>query len=80
MCMSEVGRVVEIRDRAEAVVDVDGRVRTVSTVALVLDGAPPAPGDWLLVHTGFAVEVLDPGQGAALAALAREVRGAEETR
>ncbi|GIU90299.1 MAG: hypothetical protein KatS3mg010_1398 [Acidimicrobiia bacterium] len=79
MCMSEVGRVVEIRDRAEAVVDVAGRRRTVSTVALVLDGIAPAPGDWLLVHTGFAVEVLDPQDAAPLAQLARELREAEET-
>ena len=34
------------------------RVIQVSTVTLGLDGPSPAIGDWLVVHTGFAVERL----------------------
>lgn len=78
MCLSEVGRVTEIRDGVEAVVDVDGWERRVSLVALVLDGQSPTPGDWLLVHTGFAVEVLDQAEALGLAALAHEARAVGE--
>jgi len=66
--------VVELHDRAEGTVDVDGRLRRVSLVALVLDGAAPAPGDWLLLHTGFAIETLAEAEALELVALARDVR------
>lgn len=78
MCTSQVGRVLEVRDRAEALVEVDGAPRLVSTVALVLEGTPPAPGDWLLIHTGFAIEVLDAGEAAQLASLGRALREGHE--
>lgn len=78
MCVSEVGRVIGIRDGAEADVDVDGRERRVSLVALGLDAPSPMPGDWLLLHTGFAIEVLDQAEALGLAALAREARTAGE--
>ncbi|GIU85921.1 MAG: hypothetical protein KatS3mg009_0436 [Acidimicrobiia bacterium] len=80
MCTSQVGRVLEVRDRAEAVVEVDGAPRLVSTVALVLEGTPPAPGDWLLIHTGFAIEVLDAAEAGELAALGRALRATREER
>lgn len=80
MCTSQVGRVLEVRDRAEAVVEVDGAPRLVSTVALVLEGTPPAPGDWLLIHTGFAIEVLDAAEVGELAALGRALRATQEER
>lgn len=60
MCLSELGRVVAVDpERRSATVDADGRVVRVSTVTLGLDEPPPALGDWLVVHTGFAVERLD---------------------
>ncbi|HEX6312355.1 MAG TPA: HypC/HybG/HupF family hydrogenase formation chaperone, partial [Acidimicrobiia bacterium] len=61
-------------DRHEAVVDVDGAPRTVSLAVLALEGGVPGPGDWVVVHTGFAVEVLDERAVADLLALRAEMR------
>jgi len=70
MCLSDLGRVVSFdAGRYEARVDVDGRLVDVSTVALGLDEPPPRIGDWLVVHTGLAVERLTDAQ-------ARQVFGA----
>ncbi|HEU5084527.1 MAG TPA: HypC/HybG/HupF family hydrogenase formation chaperone [Acidimicrobiales bacterium] len=76
MCFAQVGRVVALDGAAGAIVDVDGRRRPVSLAALVLDGTTPRPGDWLLIHTGFALDVLDPADAADIAALGREIRAA----
>jgi hydrogenase expression/formation protein HypC len=59
MCLGIPGRVVEIvpgfADQL-AVVDVQGARRRVNIGML---DALPAPGDWVLIHMGFAVEVVD---------------------
>lgn len=61
MCLSDVGRVVAVdAERHSARLDVGDRTFDVSTVALGLDAPPVAVGDWLVVHTGLAVERLDP--------------------
>lgn len=75
MCLSAAGPILSVDlDRYEAVVDVDGTERTVSLAVLALEGGAPAPGDWVVVHTGFAVEVLDDGAVADLRALRAEMR------
>lgn len=59
MCLSLAGRVLDVdADGHEAVVDLDGSTRRISLAVLTLDGRTPAPGDWVLVHTGLAVDVL----------------------
>ena len=59
MCLSDVARVVDVdAERHSVTVDLGSRVVSVSTVTLGLDASPPAPGEWLVVHTGFAVERL----------------------
>ena len=78
MCLTLTGRISAI-DGATAVVEIDGRDREVSLAVLVLEDRPVSVGDWVLIHTGFAVEVLDPGEGADLARLRAElVRPAPE--
>ncbi|HEY5012749.1 MAG TPA: HypC/HybG/HupF family hydrogenase formation chaperone [Acidimicrobiia bacterium] len=62
----------------EAVVDVDGAERRVSLAVLTLDGRTVEPGVWLLVHTGLAVETLDPADAAELVALHRSLHAAQE--
>jgi hydrogenase maturation factor len=65
MCLSDLGRVVSFDvGRYQATVDVDGRLVDVSTVALGLDEPPPRMGDWLVIHTGLAVERLTGAQAA----------------
>jgi hydrogenase assembly chaperone HypC/HupF len=59
MCLSDLARVVD-HDPAtyDALVDIDGRRTNVSTIVLGLDAPALAAGDWLVVHTGLAVEHL----------------------
>lgn len=57
MCVAVPGRVVEIVDAARTLgrVDVLGTPRLVN-LAMLPDAAP---GDWVLVQVGFAVEKID---------------------
>lgn len=59
MCLGIPGRVVELVDGFDdqlALVDVETVVRQVNVGML---DAPPAPGDWVLIHMGFAMELID---------------------
>lgn len=79
MCLSLAGR-VDLVEGEEAVVDVDGRPRRISLALLLLEGVPVAPGDWVLVHTGLAVSLLDPAEAAGIARLRRAMSAdGEET-
>lgn len=63
MCLGELGEVVQVRAPAEADVRVGTRTLTVSL--LTLTGAEePAPGDWLLVHSGYALARLTAEEAA----------------
>jgi len=55
MCLAIPGRIVEISpvNRDSALVDVVGVRRRVD-LGLLLDD-PPAPGEWVLIHVGFAM-------------------------
>jgi len=46
--------------------DVQGGRRRVSLLAL--DGPPPAPGEWLVVHSGYAIDRVDATEAEAVAA------------
>jgi hydrogenase expression/formation protein HypC len=65
MCLSLIGRIMHI-DGEHAVVDVDGKHRKASLAMLLLEDRPVAVGDWVLLHTGFAMAVLDPDEVADL--------------
>lgn len=65
--MSRLHQVVSCdRDGQATVVDASGRPGVVSLLAL--DGPAPRPGEWLLVHSGYAIERL--GEDEALRTLA----------
>ena len=56
MCLGVPGRIIE-RSPVEpdlATVDVEGVVREINLA--LLEDDPPAPGDWVLIHLGFALE------------------------
>jgi len=59
MCLGIPGEVVEIVDPMEylAKVDVSGVQRTISIKLLADEGIEP--GDWVLVHVGFAMSKID---------------------
>ena len=60
MCVSQVGRVTTVAASSGTVaVDVEGLTHRVSVAPIVLDGRAVHAGDWLLIHSGLAVDVLD---------------------
>jgi hydrogenase expression/formation protein HypC len=65
MCLGIPGEVVElVADRPDlARVDVCGVQRTISTALLADD--PPRPGQWVLIHVGFALSKIDEAEAAA---------------
>ena len=57
MCLAIPGQVIKVVDGANrlAQVDVAGVKRTVNIGLLDDDGAGAEPGDWVLIHVGFAM-------------------------
>jgi hydrogenase expression/formation protein HypC len=68
MCLAIPGRVVEFADEVNrlAVVDVAGVRRTVNVGLLDEDADGGAkPGDWVLIHVGFALSKVDEEEAQA---------------
>ncbi|MGZ4492604.1 MAG: HypC/HybG/HupF family hydrogenase formation chaperone [Nocardioidaceae bacterium] len=62
MCLGIPGQVVAIPDGYAdqvALVDVEGAQRHINVGML---DAPPEPGSWVVIHMGFALEVVDEAQ------------------
>jgi hydrogenase expression/formation protein HypC len=79
MCLAVPGQIVEVVDAANrlATVDVAGVRRTVNIGLLDGDdGGGAAPGDWVLVHVGFAISQVDEEEAMATRRLL-EAMGAE---
>ncbi|MGI8459658.1 MAG: HypC/HybG/HupF family hydrogenase formation chaperone [Propionibacteriaceae bacterium] len=71
MCLGIPGRVVEVVEGYGgqlALVDVQGARRRINLGLLDPAAAPVAAGDWVLIHMGFALEMI--GEDAAREALA----------
>lgn len=78
MCLGIPGRVVEFVDETRhlARIDVSG-VRRVINVGLVLpDGLNP--GDWVLIHVGFAISKIDEAEAQRTNDLLKELGDAYE--
>jgi hydrogenase expression/formation protein HypC len=56
MCLAVPAKVLELRDNQMALVDLNGTQREISL--MVLDG-DAAVGDFVLIHVGYAIEVID---------------------
>ena len=79
MCLAIPGQVIEVVDEAKrlAIVEVAGVRRTVSIGLLDEDDrAGAGPGDWVLIHVGFALAKVDAEEAAAQLELL-EAMGAE---
>jgi len=65
MCFGIPGEVIEfLPDQPDlARVDVSG-VRRVINVGLLVD-EPPKPGEWVLIHVGFALSKIDEEEAAS---------------
>src|SRR6185295_10404097 len=59
MCLGIVGRIVTLQEERPELADVDvaGVVRPINVMMLADDGL--RPGDWILIHAGFAMERID---------------------
>jgi hydrogenase expression/formation protein HypC len=70
MCLAIPGQIIEVVDQANrlARVDVAGVKRNVNIGLLDGDGAP-APGDWVLIHVGFAISTVDEEEALATRSL-----------
>jgi len=79
MCLGIPGRVVEVLDGNAGMlarVDVLGAVRPVNLG--MLEDLAVEPGEWVLIHMGFAVERIDDEQAArAMSGLELMGRGGE---
>ena len=79
MCLAIPGRILEVVDEPNrlARVDVAGVRRTVNVGLLDADGDGGAqPGDWVLIHVGFALSRVDEEEAEATLALLQNM-GAE---
>ncbi len=67
MCLAIPGQVIEIVDQPNrlAKVSVAGVHRNVNIGLLDADGAGAQPGDWVLIHVGFALSKVDEEEAHA---------------
>jgi hydrogenase expression/formation protein HypC len=77
VCLGIPAQVVEVPDREAglATVDISGVRRSVSVALVDEPAAPVEPGDWVLVHVGFALARIDEEQAQETLELLQ--RGAE---
>ena len=80
MCLAIPARILEIVDeRCElAQVDVGGVRRTVNVSLLGTGLQGAGPGDWVLVHVGFAIAKVDEREAEATLALLEQMGEAYE--
>jgi hydrogenase expression/formation protein HypC len=67
MCLAIPGQIVDVVDEANrlARVDVAGVKRNVNIGLLDEDGSGVGPGDWVLIHVGFAISQVDEEEAVA---------------
>ena len=66
MCLGIPGQIVEITDPVEqkAIADVDGVRREVNVGLLMNEVGGISPGEWVLIHVGFAMSKIDEAEAA----------------
>jgi len=67
MCLAIPGRVVALVDEVNRIAEVDvaGVRRRVSVGLLDAEGDSARPGDWVLIHVGFAISKVDEREAMA---------------
>ena len=78
MCLAIPGQLLDVVDEENrlATVAVAGVRRTINIGLLDVDGASAVPGDWVLIHVGFALSRIDEHEAQATLALLEQM-GAE---
>jgi hydrogenase expression/formation protein HypC len=71
MCLAIPGQVIELVDEVNQIakVDVVGVRRNINVSLLASDGDEARPGDWVLIHVGFALSKVDEEEAHATLAL-----------
>jgi hydrogenase expression/formation protein HypC len=71
MCLAIPGQVIEVIDEVNQIarVDVVGVRRNINVSLLSGDGEQARPGDWVLIHVGFALSKVDEEEAHATLAL-----------
>jgi hydrogenase expression/formation protein HypC len=80
VCLAIPGLILEVVDDANrlARVDVAGVKRTVNVGLLDGENGGAAPGDWVLIHVGFAISKVDEQEAAATRKLLEDMGAAYE--
>jgi hydrogenase expression/formation protein HypC len=75
MCLAIPGQVIEFVDEGNrlARVEIAGVRRTVNVSLLDEDGDSARPGDWVLIHVGFALSKVDEEEARATLALLEQM-------
>jgi hydrogenase expression/formation protein HypC len=78
VCLAIPGQIVEVVDPANSLakVEVAGVRRSVNIGLLTGDDGGPGPGDWVLIHVGFAISQVDEEEALATRRLLEQM-GAE---
>ena len=81
MCLAIPGQITEMLDVGNrlARVEVAGVRRTVNVGLLDGDQGPAQPGDWVLIHVGFALSRIDEDEARATLALLEQMGAEYET-
>ena len=81
MCLAVPGQIVEVTDEANrlAKVDVAGVKRNVNIGLLDAGDASVGPGDWVLIHVGFAISHVDEHEALATRRLLEQMGAEYET-
>ena len=78
MCLAIPGQVIEVIDPVNQIakVDVVGVRRNINVSLLAGEADPIGPGDWVLIHVGFALSKVDEEEAMATRRLLEQM-GAE---
>jgi hydrogenase expression/formation protein HypC len=78
MCLAIPGQIVDVVDAQNrlARVEVAGVQRNVNIGLLDVDGTGVGPGDWVLIHVGFAISQIDEDEARVTRELLEQM-GAE---
>ncbi|GAB1379662.1 HypC/HybG/HupF family hydrogenase formation chaperone [Pararhodobacter sp.] len=81
MCLGIPGQIVAITDEARqmAMADVSGVRREVSLAPVALGPLADLVGEWVLIHVGFAMAVIDAHEAAETLEALRGLGEAQET-
>lgn len=78
MCLGTVAKVIEVHRDGRSVVEHDGRTEEVLSMTITDDDLEP--GEWVIIHSGFALERISEAQAAEALAIRSTDTGAPKTK